>query len=214
MHGAGTDIFTANMYFVEVRILCRELVAKRGASWARHYVTDVPNQVPEIISQCRRWLNGHFFAAVHSMTPFYIYRSAHTFLRKFGIRVEMLYSLIFSKLLHRLLDPHHRHGRSMFYIAGIKIVIVIVNYSYVGLLIMCFILSLGNRPQGLKWEMAYTMAFVGPSDVPWGTKGEKQPQTDLSKVELKPGTAKNEVEVANPPTRQDIDALNEDAILC
>lgn len=36
---------------------------------------------------------------------------------------------------------------------------VILNYMYLGLLIMCFLLSLGNRPQGAKWF--YTMAFIG-----------------------------------------------------
>jgi chitin synthase len=51
MHGAGADIFTANMYLAEDRILCWELVSKRGGSWTLHYVksayaiTDVPDQV-------------------------------------------------------------------------------------------------------------------------------------------------------------------------
>jgi chitin synthase len=35
----------------------------------------------------------------------------------------------------------------------------ILNYFYLGLLVMCFILALGNRPQGSKW--AYTGAFIG-----------------------------------------------------
>ena len=53
MHGAGADIFTANMYLAEDRILCWELVSKRGGSWILHYVksayavTDVPDQVSE-----------------------------------------------------------------------------------------------------------------------------------------------------------------------
>ena len=51
MHGAGADIFTANMYLAEDRILCWELVSKRNESWILHYVksayavTDVPDQV-------------------------------------------------------------------------------------------------------------------------------------------------------------------------
>ncbi|KAG6824138.1 hypothetical protein H0H92_007877, partial [Tricholoma furcatifolium] len=42
-----------------------------------------------------------------------------------------------------------------------KIVNIIVNYIYIGLLIMWFILSPGNhpRPWGSKWE--YTTALVG-----------------------------------------------------
>jgi chitin synthase len=80
MHGSG-GIFTTNMYLAEDRILCWELVSKRGCSW-------------------RRWLNGSFFAAVHSTFHFYyIYRSSHTLMRKFWIHVEMVYqflNLIFS----------------------------------------------------------------------------------------------------------------------
>ena len=79
MHGADADIFMANMYLAEDRI---QLFSKRGCSLILHYVksayaeTDVPDQVPELISQ-----------------------SSHTFLRKFWIHLEMLYlisNLIFS----------------------------------------------------------------------------------------------------------------------
>jgi cellulose synthase/poly-beta-1,6-N-acetylglucosamine synthase-like glycosyltransferase len=57
-------------------------------------------QVPELVSQRRRWLNGSFFAAIHGTVKFhYIYRSSHTFWRKFWIHVELIYqtfNLIFS----------------------------------------------------------------------------------------------------------------------
>lgn len=184
------------MYLAEDRILCWELVSKRGGSWILHYVksayaiTDVPDQVPELISQRRRWLNGSFFAAIHSTFKFhYIYRSSHTVLRKFWIHVELIYqvfNLIFSwfslvricvisPLKYKISLP----GFSLkgnYYIAfiilsqsleddelgitkGIHIVNLILNYFYVGLLVMCFILALGNRPQGSK--RAYTFAFIG-----------------------------------------------------
>lgn len=94
------------MYLAEDRILCWELVSKRGGAWILHYVksayaiTDVPDEVAELISQRRRWLNGSFFAAIHSIVKFgYIYRSEHTFARKAWIHVEMFYqtfNLIFS----------------------------------------------------------------------------------------------------------------------
>ncbi|KAG1735652.1 glycosyltransferase family 2 protein [Suillus occidentalis] len=162
MHGAGADIFTANMYLAEDR---------RGGSWILHYVksayavTDVPDQVPELISQRRRWLNGSFFAAIHSTVHFhYLYRSSHSFMRKFWIHIEMfyqLYNLIFAWfalgnyyiafiILSQALES---------YIPQIHIVNILLNYFYLGLLIMCFLLSLGNRPQGSKW--GYTLAFVG-----------------------------------------------------
>ncbi|KIO23871.1 glycosyltransferase family 2 protein [Tulasnella calospora MUT 4182] len=174
MHGADADIFTANMYLAEDRILCWELVSKRGGAWILHYVksayavTDVPDQVPELISQRRRWLNGSFFAAVHSTVKFgYIYRSEHTFARKAWIHVEMFYqsfNLIFSWfalgnyyvsffiLAGAIEDPS-------FGLKGIHILNDILKYTYLGLLVMCFLLSMGNRPQGAKW--AYTIAIIG-----------------------------------------------------
>ncbi|KZT12244.1 glycosyltransferase family 2 protein [Laetiporus sulphureus 93-53] len=172
MHGAGADIFTANMYLAEDRILCWELVSKRGGSWILHYVksayavTDVPDQVPELISQRRRWLNGSFFAAIHGTVKFYyIYRSSHTLLRKFWIHVEFIYQTfnlffswfalgnfyIFFVILTSSLETYFGNP--------IKYVNMVLNYFYLGLLIMCYLLSLGNRPQGSKW--GYTLAFVG-----------------------------------------------------
>jgi chitin synthase len=88
------------MYLAEDRILCWELVSKRACKWKLHYVksayaiTDVPDavswliqaldegdeltkKVPELVSQRRRWLNGSFFAAIHSVVHFgYLYRSS------------------------------------------------------------------------------------------------------------------------------------------
>ena len=48
LHGQNSDVFTANMYLAEDRILCWELVAKRDERWVLKYVksatgeTDVP----------------------------------------------------------------------------------------------------------------------------------------------------------------------------
>lgn len=50
LHGQHADVFTANMYLAEDRILCWELVAKRNESWVLKYVkgctgeTDVPGK--------------------------------------------------------------------------------------------------------------------------------------------------------------------------
>ena len=41
----------------------------------------------------------------------------------------------------------------------VHIVNIILEYFYLGLLVMCFILSLGNRPQGSK--LAFTVAIIG-----------------------------------------------------
>ena len=46
-----------------------------------------------------------------------------------------------------------------FNIAGIHVANLVLNYLYLGLLVMCYLLALGNRPQGSKW--GYTFAFIG-----------------------------------------------------
>lgn len=51
LHGIDADVFTANMYLAEDRILCWELVAKRSEQWVLKYVkaatgeTDVPGKL-------------------------------------------------------------------------------------------------------------------------------------------------------------------------
>lgn len=101
MHGANAGIFTANMYLAEDRILCFEIVSKRNCRWLLQYVksstgeTDVPDRMAEFILQRRRWLNGSFFAAVYAITHFYqIWRSDHSFMRKFMLLIEFIYQTI------------------------------------------------------------------------------------------------------------------------
>ncbi|KAJ1564880.1 Chitin synthase, class 2, partial [Cladochytrium tenue] len=100
MEGGG-NIFAANMYLAEDRILCFELVTKVGQSWLLRYVrsakaeTDVPGAVPEFISQRRRWLNGSFFAGLHALAHWhYIFRSAHSVPRKALLVLQFLYNTI------------------------------------------------------------------------------------------------------------------------
>jgi chitin synthase len=56
LHGQHADVFTANMYLAEDRILCWELVAKRGERWVLKYVkgcsgeTDVPGELISVFS--------------------------------------------------------------------------------------------------------------------------------------------------------------------
>lgn len=85
------------MYLAEDRILCWDLVSKRGDQWTLRYVkgtyavTDVLDQVPEPINQPRRWANGSFIAGIHSIVWFgYVCRSAYKLMCKFWIYVEML----------------------------------------------------------------------------------------------------------------------------
>ena len=125
LHGAGAGIFEANMYLAEDRILCFELVAKRKASWVLHYVksayaeTDVPDNLAELISQRRRWLNGSFFAAIYAIThAFAVFRTDHGIIRKLLFQVEFLYqtiSMIFAWFaLVRLVENLTDEGQLLF----------------------------------------------------------------------------------------------------
>ena len=57
--------------------------------------TDVPDALPEFISQRRRWLNGSFFAAVYAVAHVgQIMRSGHSLSRKVALMVETVYNII------------------------------------------------------------------------------------------------------------------------
>ncbi|KAI7369941.1 Chitin synthase, partial [Hortaea werneckii] len=175
LHGQDADVFTANMYLAEDRILCWELVAKRNERWVLKYVknatgeTDVPDAVPEFISQRRRWLNGAFFAAVYGLLHFkQVWMTDHTLGRKFLLHIEFIYQFIqllftfFSlgnfyltfyfvagSLADDKIDPFgHNVGRGIF---------IFLRYCCVLCIMMQFVLSMGNRPQGAKKMFLWSM---------------------------------------------------------
>ncbi|CAJ0629765.1 15009_t:CDS:2 [Entrophospora sp. SA101] len=177
MHGAGdAGIFEANMYLAEDRILCFELVAKKHEGWKLKYVksakaeTDVPDSVPEFISQRRRWLNGSFFAAFYSIAHFTrIWSSGQPIHRKFLLQIEFIYNAInlvfnwfalgnfylsFFFLTSAVTadpatDPFRGFGDELF---------DIVRSLYIMVIVTIFISSMGNRPQGSK--LIYTLCIV------------------------------------------------------
>ncbi|KAI8922159.1 chitin synthase-domain-containing protein [Powellomyces hirtus] len=171
-HTGETDVFKANMYLAEDRILCFELVTKRNQNWILKYVknaraeTDVPGALPELVSQRRRWLNGSFFAAVHSVTNYrMLFRSSHSAGRKAVFTFQEAYNifnLIFSwfaignfyltfrrricRILqsldnNELTDPFNGSGFVLFQV---------LRYLYLGAIGVLIIISFGNRPQGSK----------------------------------------------------------------
>ncbi|KAI9163754.1 LOW QUALITY PROTEIN: Chitin synthase 2 [Paramyrothecium foliicola] len=166
LHGQHADVFTANMYLAEDRILCWELVAKRGERWVLRYVkgctgeTDVPDTVPEFISQRRRWLNGAFFAAVYSLVNFrQILATDHTLARKILLYIEAIYQAV--QLLFTYFSLANFYLTFYFVAGGLadkrndpfghgigNIIFIILRYTCALLIATQFILSLGNRPQG------------------------------------------------------------------
>ncbi|KAI4091733.1 MAG: hypothetical protein L6R37_007676 [Teloschistes peruensis] len=177
MHGANAGIFTANMYLAEDRILCFELVTKRNCKWILQYVksstgeTDVPDTMAEFIAQRRRWLNGSFFAAVYAIAHFYeVNRSDHSFLRKIMLFIEFCYQtfnmvfawfaignffLVFHILTNSLGD------KDLLGTTG-RILGVVFEWLYLATLLTCFVLALGNRPQGSnKFYMTMVYFWVG-----------------------------------------------------
>jgi chitin synthase len=169
MH-ASAGIFTANMYLAEDRILCFELVAKRNCSWVLQYVkgstgeTDVPTDMSDFILQRRRWLNGSFFAAIYALVHcLQIWGSSHNFIRKIMFHVEFLYQtismifawfalgnffLVFEILTKSLGDP------TLLGKVG-QVLAVVFEWAYLATLMTCFVLALGNRPDGSLAKKLY-----------------------------------------------------------
>jgi len=164
LEGKGS-VFQANMYLAEDRILCWELVSKRGCDWILRYVksakahTDVPEHLSELILQRRRWLNGSFFAQIYSLAHWYnIWRSGHSLARKLAFHFQFLYQLValvfswfslgnFFLVFHILASSV---GDSSAHFAPGKILSIVLSWIYLACIITAFVLSFGNRPQGTK----------------------------------------------------------------
>ncbi|KAB8267467.1 chitin synthase-domain-containing protein [Aspergillus minisclerotigenes] len=168
LHGKDADVFTANMYLAEDRILCWELVAKREERWVLRFVksavgeTDVPDNIPEFISQRRRWLNGAFFAAVYSIVNGkQLWKTDHSLPRKILLQIEAVYQFV--QLLFTYFGLANFY-LAFFFIAGSlsdpkidpfghsmgKWIFIILRYACVLVMCLQFIISMGNRPQGAK----------------------------------------------------------------
>lgn len=177
MHGANAGIFTANMYLAEDRILCFELVTKRNCRWILQYVksatgeTDVPDKMAEFIMQRRRWLNGSFFAAVYAIAHFYqLWRSDHSLTRRMMFLLEFTYQTInmlfawfaignFFLVFHILTNS--LGDKALLGTTG-RVLGVVFEWLYLATLLTCFVLALGNRPQGSnKFYMTMVYFWVG-----------------------------------------------------
>ncbi|KAK9459399.1 chitin synthase-domain-containing protein [Lipomyces oligophaga] len=179
----GMNIFTKNMFLAEDRILCFEVTFKRNCKWHLAYVkaakaeTDVPDRAPEFISQRRRWLNGSFAASVYAIIhSARMYRSGHNILRLAMFHVQSLYNLIniflswislasfyltTTIVLQLAAEPEDGAGQQTLPFPNQdanKIVSTVVGYLYIAMLVLSFLLALGNRPKGSKY--LYYLAII------------------------------------------------------
>lgn len=158
-------IFTSNMYLAEDRILCYELVAKRGCSWLLRYCksasaeTDVPEGLAEFILQRRRWLNGSFFAAIYALVHFpKLWGSLHSIGRKLFLHIEFIYQFInlivswFSIgsyfLVFRILTTSLGDAELNFPPGNVLSVIFL--WLYLASIVTTFVLAFGNKPKGTE----------------------------------------------------------------
>ncbi|KAJ3113394.1 Chitin synthase, class 2 [Phlyctochytrium bullatum] len=182
----------SNMYLAEDRILCFELVVKEQAQFLLRYVksaraeTDVPSTLEALIKQRRRWINGSFFASVYATWNWKrILSSGHTGSRKAILIAEFIYNLIqilfgwfnlgnffltfyfvfniasdqataacTGGVFDSSADPFNGKG---------PVVFEIMKALYTAALVMIFIASLGNRPDGsriLYNGVAILFAFI------------------------------------------------------
>mmetsp|Transcript_17060 Transcript_17060/g.59809 ORF Transcript_17060/g.59809 Transcript_17060/m.59809 type:complete len:790 (-) Transcript_17060:448-2817(-) len=99
---AEHDVFDANMYLAEDRILCFEIVASKAKAYTLHYTTgavaytDVPADLASLLKQRRRWLNGSFFAMLYALRHFgrIFTDTRHAAWRKCVLAVELVYFCI------------------------------------------------------------------------------------------------------------------------
>ncbi|KAI1325099.1 glycosyltransferase family 2 protein [Xylariaceae sp. FL0255] len=181
----GMNIFKKNMFLAEDRILCFELVAKAGSKWHLTYIkaakgeTDVPEGAPEFISQRRRWLNGSFAASIYSLMHFgRMYKSGHNIIRMFFFHLQLIYNIAnviftwFSLASYYLTttvimdlvgDPDEATGYHgwPFGDTATPIFNLILQYFYIAFVVLQFILALGNRPKGTKWQYIASYALFG-----------------------------------------------------
>ncbi|KAJ3417009.1 Chitin synthase, class 2 [Chytridiales sp. JEL 0842] len=182
------SVFTANLYLAEDRILCFELVAKKGARWILSYdprayaETDVPDTVPEFLSQRRRWLNGSLFASFYALASIgQIWTTDHRIYRKVSFTLQYIYNILnqfwswfilgnfastffflFNEVRSLIKDPYApTQTRPLDNQAKIvNGLITAAQASYPILLVCLFIISFGNRPQAFKITYTIVMFFL------------------------------------------------------
>jgi len=163
--------FESNMYLAEDRILCYELVAKKGQKYILEYVknaqakTDVPNQLPALIKQRRRWLNGSLFALLYALLNWQkiITQTAHPWYRKVSFCVQFLFYILVTTMswfsiaifyVTFYLVLKNMLGNAFLYVAAPR-------YTFMGLIVLQILLGLGNKPHRVKSLYNVSAALFG-----------------------------------------------------
>ncbi|KAI8972260.1 hypothetical protein BD414DRAFT_500722 [Trametes punicea] len=160
LHGRDTDIFTSNMCMFCCRItlpITRCLTSSRRIlKYVKSAIaeTDVPEALPEFISQRRRWLNGSFFAATYAIAHLgQILRSGHSVGRKVMLVLETIYNVInliaawFAVVILTSSLESKEFG-----MPGIRYFNAVIQFLMAGLVIACFLFSMGNKPKAARWK--------------------------------------------------------------
>jgi chitin synthase len=91
----------SNMFLAEDRILCVEILARRGRRWLLSFVsdaaadTDAPTTLVQLIKQRRRWINGAFYAQIYSLSSFgRLLSASHGPLQKLVFTTQYFFNII------------------------------------------------------------------------------------------------------------------------
>ncbi|KAL3669585.1 Chitin synthase, class 2 [Phytophthora oleae] len=162
--------FKGNMYLAEDRILCFELLARRGRNWTMHYVkdaiarTDVPETLVDLIKQRRRWLNGSFFAGLFAISNFSrVWKeSGHSLSRKIVLTLQFVYlgvqNLLSWFLLSNLFLTFY-YVLTLTLYSNYPALLAVVLGIYLAIVGGIVVFALGNRPEK-RTAAFYSFSYV------------------------------------------------------
>ena len=174
------DMFQANMYLAEDRILCLELMCQAGRANYLRYVkesvaeTDVPETLNELLAQRRRWINGSWFSMIYAIRRCNkINKSGHSWKTRFLFKILMIYyslASLFSWLLIGSL--YYSFTLSIEEITkekiignpcGVEFLTLPVLFLYSGMLLIVLICSFSVKPktvENLFWWISVTLSLL------------------------------------------------------
>ncbi|KAJ3414663.1 Chitin synthase, class 2 [Chytridiales sp. JEL 0842] len=213
MHG-GANISKANMYLAEDRILCFELVTKRGQKWILKYVrgaraeTDVPDTIADFL--CGSAVQNK------STDPFGGYGS-YVF-----IAIREVYLIAIVLVFVSSLGNRPQGSKTLYFCCFLLFAIIMILMLYVTGYTMFQALQKTQLTRSNFFDLLRNPTVVNLvnlkrlnlvcnlHDVSWGTKGDTAPPMDIAPIHTKPtGQGHSVVTTDLPENQTDIDALYE-----